>query len=211
MIYVVSGQDTARYTALMEQVYKLRYRVSAEELGWGDLASAQGLERDQDERPDAVHHICVRDGIVAGYLCLLPTVGPHVQAGNFPRQGRAQLPRGLDTYELTRYCVAPACREGGCSTCGAASELIAGIVEWGLACRVDKIVIAFKTYWLFHALQLKFQVRSLCAESKSGPLLPALLEFNQVTLQAIRDYRKHLSPVVSFLGEHEGKRAALTV
>ena len=211
MIYVVSGQDTARYTALMEQVYKLRYRVSAEELGWGDPASVQGLERDQDERPDAVHHICVRDGTVAGYQCLLPTVGPQVQAGDFPGEGQEPLPRGLDTYQLTRYCVAPACSERSCSTCGAASELIAGFVEWGLACRVDKIIVAFKTYWLRRALQLKFKVRPLCAGNKSGNHLPALLEFNPATLQAIRDYRGHANPVVSFLGEHEAKRPLMTV
>ena len=208
MIYVVSGQDTARYTALMEQVYKLRYRVSAEELGWGDLA-AQGLERDQDERPDAVHHICVRDGTVTGYQCLFPTVGPQVQAEGFPGDGQEQLPRGLDTYQLTRYCVAPACSEKGCGTCGAASELIAGFVEWGLACRVDKVIVAFKTYWLRRALQLKFQVRPLCAGSDGGlNQLPALLEFNPATLQAVRDYRRHVNPVVSFLGEHGTKPSA---
>ncbi len=212
MIYVVSGQDAARYSALMEQVYRLRYRVSAEELGWGDLATAQGLERDQDERPDAVHHICVRNGNVVGYQSLLPTVGPHVQASGLPnKRGQRLLPRGLDVYKLARYCVAPACRQEGCGTCGGASELIAGLVEWGLACRVSKVTIAFKPYWLARALQLKFRAKPLLTECKNANLVPTLLEFDAATLQAIREYRKHSAPVVSFLGEHEGKRVAMTV
>ncbi len=211
MIYVVSGEDVGRYSALMEQVYRLRYRISAEELGWGDLIAAQGLERDQDERPDAVHHICVRNGNVVGYQSLLPTVGSHVQAGSLPKRGQRQLPRGFDIFELARYGVTPACREGGCGTCGAASELIAGLVEWGLACRVGKVTIAFETHWLVRALQLKFRVQPLFTECKNASLVPVLLEFDEATLQAIRDYRKHSSPVVSFLGEHEGRRMAMTV
>ena len=38
MIYVVSGQDAGRYSALMEQVYRLRHKVFAEELGRLDPA-----------------------------------------------------------------------------------------------------------------------------------------------------------------------------
>lgn len=211
MIYIVSGQDTERYSTLMEQVYRLRYRASAEEFGWGDLTAAQGLERDQEERPDAVHHICMRNGKVVGYQCVLPTVGPHVPAGSLSKQCQSWVPRGLDIFELARYCVAPACREGGCSTCGAASELIAGLVEWGLACRVRKVTLAFEPYWLLRALQLNFRAQPLFAECKNANLVPVLLEFDAATLEAIRDYRKHHAPVVSFLGEHEGKRAAMTV
>jgi acyl-homoserine lactone synthase len=212
MIYIVSGQDATRYSTLMEQVYRLRYRVSAEEFGWGDLATAQGLERDQEERPDAVHHICVRNGTVVGYQCLLPTVGPHVvQAGSLSKQGQRQIPRGLDIFELAQYCVLPACREGGCGTCEAASELVAGLAEWGLACRVGKVIITFEPHWLLRALQLKFQAQPLFTVCKNANLVPVLLEFDAATLQAIRDYRNHQAPVISFLGEHEGKRAAMTV
>ena len=38
-----------------------------------------------------------------------------------------------------------------------------------------------------------------------------LLEFDTATLRAIRDYRKHWDPVVSFLGEHESKRLTTAV
>jgi acyl-homoserine lactone synthase len=210
MIYVVSGQDAGRYSALMDEVYRLRYRAFAEELGWGDLANAEGLERDQLERPDAVHLICVRRGKVAGYLCMLPTVGLHVDADTSPK---ARLPRGLDTYELTNYCAAPACREGSCGVCTAGSELIAGFVEWGLACKVNKVIVEFETVWVLRAMQLGFQVKSLRAQTCAGKqqLVATLLEFDEATLEAVRDYRKHWDPVVSFRGEHERKRETTTV
>ncbi len=207
MIFVLSGQDAARYSALMEQVYRLRHRGFVEELGWKDLVSAQGLERDQFERPDAIHQICVRGGNVAGYQRMLPTVGPYVPSDDYPRLCEGPIPRGLDIYEMTHYCAAPACRKEACSTCAAGSELIAGFVEWGLACKVGKVIVEFEADWMLRALQLKFQVQPLGAEATIGDrrLLPAVLGFDRATLQAIRDYRKHWTPVVSFLGEHKGR------
>jgi acyl-homoserine lactone synthase len=209
MIYVVSGQDAGRYSTLMDQVYRLRHRVFAEELGRFDLASAEGLERDQFERPDAVHHIWSRAGKVAGYLRLLPTVGPHVPSSISANTCSGRFPRGLDTYELTRYCVAREWRDEGC---GIGSELIAGLAEWGLACRVNKVIAEMETAWLFRAMQLKFKVSALHAQLAAGKeRMAMLIEFDASVLEAIRAYRKHWDRVVSFLGEHEAKRPAMTV
>jgi len=213
MIYVVSGQDAAHYPALMEQVHRLRHQVFVDELGWSDLASPDGLERDQFDRPDAVHHICVREGKVVGYQRMLPTVEPHLLSDVFPELCQGPLPRGLDTYELTRYCVAPAYREGRRGVSSVGSELMAGFVEWGLACRVNKVIIEFETIWVLRALQLKFLVRPLGFETQIGKqqIVATLLEFNRATLQALRDYRKHWTSVVTFLGEHEGEHMAMAV
>jgi acyl-homoserine lactone synthase len=208
MIYILSGYDAARYPALMEQVHRLRHQVFVEELGWSDLASPDGLERDQFDRPDVVHHICERDGKVVGYQRMLPTVEPHLLSDVFPELCQGPLPRGLDTYELTRYCVAPSYREGRRGVSSVGSELMAAFVEWGLACNVNKVIIEFETIWVLRSLQLKFLVRPLGFETKIGKqqIVATLLEFNRSTLQAIRDYRKHWTPVVSFLGEHQGER-----
>jgi acyl-homoserine lactone synthase len=202
MIYVLSGQDAARYASLMDQVYRLRHRVCAEELGRADLAKTCGFERDQSERPDSVHHIWVRGGEVAGYLRMLPTVGPRTRT----RAASARFPRGLDTFELTRYCIAPAWREEGCGT---ASELIAGLVEWGLACRVNKVIAEMATAWVFRALQLKFKISALHAEGDERVAM--LVEYDASVLEGIRAYRKHWEPVVVFLGEHEAKRPVPSV
>ncbi len=213
MIYIVSGRDIKQYPELSEQVHRLRHEVFVEELGWSDLASADGLERDQFDRPDAVHHICVRDGKVAGYLRMLPSVEPHLLSDVFPGLCEGPLPRGLDTYEMSRYCVAPAYREGRRGVSSVGSELMAGGVEWGLACGVSKIVTEVETIWVLRWLQLKFLVRPLGFETQIGKqrIVATLLEFNRSTLQTIREYRKHWTPVVSFLGELQEERMAMAV
>jgi acyl-homoserine lactone synthase len=213
MIYIVSGKDINHYPTLMEQVHRLRHQVFVEELGWSDLAKADGLERDQFDRPDAVHHICVRDGKVAGYQRMLPTVKPHLLSDVYPELCEGPLPRGLDTFELTRYCVAPGYREGRRGVSSVGSELMAGGVEWGLACGVKKVVTQVEAIWVLRWLQLKFLVRPLGFETQIGKqrIVATLLEFNRLTLEAIREYRKHWAPVLSFLGEHQEERMAMAV
>ncbi len=213
MIYILSGQDATQYPSLMEQVYRLRHQVFVEELNWSDLWSADGLERDQFDRPDAVHHICVRDGKVAGYQRMLPTVEPHLLSDVFPDLCEGPPPRGLDTYELSRYCVAPGYREGRRGLGSVGSELMAGGLEWALACGVNKTVIEGETIWVLRWLQLKFLVRPLGFETQIGNqrIVATLLEFNRSTLQAIRDYRKHWAPVVTYLGELEEQHMAMAV
>jgi acyl-homoserine lactone synthase len=213
MIYIVSGQDAARYPALMEEVYRLRHRVFVEELGWSDLASADRLEQDQFDGPDAVHHICVRDGKVAGYQRVLPTVKPHLLTDVFPELCEGPAPRGLDTYELSRYCVAPGYREGRRGVSSVGSELMAGGLEWALASGVNKIVVEGETIWVLRWLQLKFLVRPLGFETKIGNqrIVATLIEFNRSTLQAIREYRKHWTPVASYLGQYQEERTAIAV
>jgi acyl-homoserine lactone synthase len=213
MIYILSGRDAHRYPGLMEQVYRLRHQVFVEELGWTALVKPDGLERDQFDHPDAVHHICVRDGKVAGYQRMLPTVEPHLLSDVYPELCEYAIPRGHDTYELTRYCVAPGFREGRRGVGSVGSELMAGGVEWGLASGVNKSVIEGETIWVLRWLQLKFLVRPLGFETQIGNqrIVATLLEFNRATLQAIREYRRHWTPVIEFLGEPDEERLAMAV
>jgi acyl-homoserine lactone synthase len=213
MIYILSGYDAGRYPSLMEQVYRLRYKVFIEEMGWKDLDKGDGLERDQFDGPDAIHQICVRDGKVVGYQRGLPTVKPHLLSDVFPELCEGPPPRGLDTYELSRHCVAPEYREGRRGVSSVGSELMVGGIEWGLSCGVTKAVTEVETIWVLRWLQLKFLVRPLGLETQIGDqrIVATLLQYNQATLQAIRDYRKHWTPVVSYLGEMREERMAVAV
>ncbi|MFY9641430.1 MAG: acyl-homoserine-lactone synthase [Rhodomicrobium sp.] len=213
MIYIVSGNDAERYPSLMKQVYRLRHEVFVNEMGWKDLYSPDGLERDQFDRPDAVHFICVRDGKVVGYQRGLPTVKPHLLSDVFPELCEGPVPRGLDTYELSRHCVAPGYREGRRGVSSVGSELMVGGVEWGLACGANKAVTEVETIWVLRWLQLKFLIRPLGYATQIGDqlIVALLMEFNRSTLQVIREYRKHSAPVVTYLGELEEQHMAMAV
>lgn len=213
MILVISGADAIRYPELMRQVYKLRHDVFVGELGWTDLASPDGMERDQFDHPDAIHHLCMRGDEVVGYQRMLPTLQPHLLSDVFPELCEGPCPRAIDTFELTRYCVAPAHREGRRGVSSVGSELMAGFVEWGLASKVNKVIIEFETIWVLRALQLKFLVRPLGFETQIGKqkIVATLVEFNAATLRAIRDYRGQHAGVARYLGELETAPLAMAM
>lgn len=210
MILVLSGEQAEQHVDVMDEVYRLRHKVFVEELKWTNLTSPDGLERDSFDRPDAIHHICIRDGRIAGYQRMLPTLRPHLLSDVFPELCEGPPPRGLDIYELTRYCVAPAHREGRRGVSSVGSELMAGFVEWGLGCGVNKVVIEFETIWVLRALQLKFLVRPLGLETQIGSqkIVATEVSFNQRTLDAIRDYRGHHLGVVEYPISTDGSRKA---
>lgn len=202
MIYVIAGSDTAKFSDLMHQVHRLRHQVFVEELGWSDLASPDGLERDQFDTPDAIHHIAVRDDRVVGYQRMLPTMKPHLLSDVFPHLCEVEPPRAQDTYELTRYCVAPAQRTGRRGVSSVGSELMAGFVEWGLSTGVRNVIIEFETIWVLRALQLRFLVQPLGYETQIGrqTITATKVSFNTGTLAKIREYRDFHAPVITCLG-----------
>ncbi len=205
MIYVLSGEDTRHFPKLMEQVYRLRYEIFVKELGWDELERGDELEIDQFDGPDAIHHICVRDDKVAGYQRMLPTTQPNLLSEVLPFLCEGPQPRGPNIFELTRYAVAPAYREGRRGLSSVGSELMAGCVEWGLDSGIDKVVIEFETIWVLRLLQLKFLARPLGYETQIGrqKVVATELTFNDETLRTIRAYRGNSANVTAYLGPRE--------
>ena len=116
----------------MKQAFRLRHRVFAEELNWKELASPDGLERDQFDHDDAVHHLCIVDEKVVGYERLLPITLPHLLSDVMPELCEGPPPRGDHIYEWTRNCVAPEWRDGSSGVARVSFELTLAVVEWGI-------------------------------------------------------------------------------
>lgn len=195
MIYVVSGEDVVRYPTLMEQVHRLSYGAYADAANQAGACVAD-FEHGQLDHPDVVHQICVRDDKVVGYQCLVPLAMLNLGSNVF-----SELPEespAADLYVLTHRYIATA---GRSSSDDVERELTSGFVEWGLAFRLREIMICCDIVWILRALRLKFLVRLLRFKTGHAELQPvtALLAFNRSTLQALRECRKHSSPVLCFL------------
>lgn len=210
MIFVVSGQDAIRHSALMEQVYRLQREVFANGPGRDDLVHAASFELACFD-PDAIHQICMRGGRVAGYqrMMWLAETDLDLDAPFDLGQLRACEP---NAYWLTRQCVAPALYGAHGGAASVEGEFVAGLVEWGLACRLKKAVVEWEPAWILRALQLRFLVNVVGFRSRGNrQTVVAVLEFNRSTLQAIREYRNHRIPVISLLGEEDEDRTTLVV
>lgn len=199
MIYALSTSELAARPDLWEAVHRLRHDIFVEEMGWEDLRRDDRFECDQFDHDEAVHHLCMRHGRLAGYQRMLPTTRPNLLTEVLKDLCEGTPPCGSNIWELTRYAVAPAFRDGrrGVSTVG--SELIAGFVEWGLGRGVDQVIIEFEPMWVLRALQLSFLARPLGYQRTYGrqQVVATLLTFNEHTLEVVRGRRNHHGPVLS--------------
>lgn len=198
MIYALTTEELMGQPDLWEAVHRLRHKVFVEEMGWDDLKRPDGFEIDQFDHEQAVHHLAIRNGELAGYQRMLPTTRPHLLTEVLTDLYVGTPPSGSNVWELTRYAVAPGYRDGrrGVSTVG--SELIAGFVEWGLSTGVNQVIIEFEPMWVLRALQLHFLATPLGYQRTYGrqQVVATLLTFDANTLEVVRDRRRHFAPVL---------------
>ena len=188
MILVVKGYETDRHAELMEQAWRLRHSIFVEELGWSELARADGREIDCFDHEEAVHHLCVRNGRVVGYQRMLPTTRPHLLTDAMPELCEGPPPSGPNIYEWTRNCVAPEWRDSATGFSKASFELTLGAVEWGLDTGLDAFTVAFDPVFLLRGMQLQFLVRPLGYQRRIGSrnTIAVSMAFNEATLETIR-------------------------
>lgn len=198
MIKVVPGYEAHLHPEIFDAVFALRHKVFVEEMGWTDLAAPDRRERDRFDDEHAVHHIAVRDGVVLGYQRTLPTMRPHLLTEVLPHLCEGAAPRGPEHWEVSRYCVTPAAREGRRAVGSVGSELIVGVVEWALANGIKSLVYEFEANWLLRAVQLQFFVRPLGLLHQIGTqqIIAAELQITPHTLATIREFRGHHMPVL---------------
>lgn len=206
MIRIISGAETRQHPELFRQVHALRHRVFVDEMHWEELRSPDGLEIDRYDDPHAMHHLALREVggelQVAGYQRMLPTTRPHLLSRELAHLCAEGAPSGPGVWEVTRYCVAPAFREGRRAVGTVGSELLAATVEWAVECHVTSLLYAFEASWIGRAVQLGFRVRSLGfpAQIENQTVVAAELIHGPRTLETIRAYRKHHNPVIEFVG-----------
>ena len=201
MIYVLSGSDVHIYPNLMDEVHSFRHAIFVKEMGWRDLDRPDKREIDEFDHDEAVHLICVRNDRVAGYARMLPTTRAHLLSHVLPFLCEGERPCGETIWEMTRYSVAPAHREGRRGVSSVGSEIIAGVVEWGLNADNRNVIIEFETIWILRLLQLRFLVRPLGFETVVGTqkVVAALASFDSNTLQAVRRYRGYDASVTAYI------------
>jgi len=198
MLMVIPGSDISRHATLMDRVFRFRHSIFVDEKGWMDLRQPDGLERDRFDDVHAIHQICLRGDEIVGYQRLLPTTRPHLLSDVLTDLCHRRPPRGPRVFEWTRFCVAPGSREMRPRADGPFLELAQGVVEWGMAHRVDTVTVAIDWRLMVIAMQLRFFVRPLGFLKRIGrdEVVALRMSFNRETLATIRQARGCLDPVL---------------
>jgi acyl-homoserine lactone synthase len=188
MIHVVTRDNEQCYRSEMEQAYRLRHRVFVEEKGWSELASPDGLEKDQFDTELAVHMLYIEDDRVLGYERMLPTTSPHLMSELMPHLCDGPLPVGPNIWEWTRFCVERTRRNKRVELCPITIQLLIAGVEWALARECNQLVFQTNPIWLVRMIQLHFRPVTLgLMDSMSGEEVVAFsLFFDKRTLKRLR-------------------------
>ena len=198
MLMVIPGSDISRHASLMDRVFRFRHSIFVDEKGWTELRQPDGLERDRFDDVHAIHQICLRGDDIVGYQRLLPTTRPHLLSDVLTDLCHRRPPRGPRVFEWTRFCVAPGSREMRPRADGPFLELAQGVVEWGMAHRVDTVTVAIDWRLMVIAMQLRFFVRPLGFPKRIGrdEVVALRMSFNRETLATIRQARGCDDPVL---------------
>ncbi|WP_131120221.1 acyl-homoserine-lactone synthase [Lichenihabitans psoromatis] len=198
MLKVIHGSEVSAHQELMDRVFRFRHGVFVDEKGWEDLRQPDARERDQFDDAHAIHQVCLRDEEIVGYQRLLPTTRRHLLTDVLGDLCRTKPPRGPRVFEWTRFCVAPSHREVRPRANGAFLELAQGVVEGGMANRVDTVTVAIDWRLMVIAMQLRFFVRPLGFPKKIGrdEVVALRMSFTGETLTTIRQARGCDGPVL---------------
>jgi acyl-homoserine lactone synthase len=196
VIEVISGVLPGE-NAHLEQAFRLRHRVFVEELGWQPLCRPDGREIDQFDDADSTHFLAICDDKVEGYFRSRPTAKPHLLADIHFQLCSRPYPRSLSVLEWTRYCVAPARREGGAFG-GVGSELIVAGMEWSLHRGIRDVVLEYHPAWIARFMGLGFKVHALGLpdEIEGEPVIAVHMQFDQKALERTRIARGVTDPVL---------------
>lgn len=97
------------YQRQIEKMFRQRYRVFVEILGWDlpDVDHKRRLEIDQFDRADTVYLIVMKQGNVVGASRMIPTTTPNMMSEVFPDLCRNGAPRDAGTWDWSRAHVNP--------------------------------------------------------------------------------------------------------
>jgi acyl-homoserine lactone synthase len=113
MVHLVVGATNSSCPDLLTMMFRQRYEIFVKEKGW-KLKTYDGLEFDNYDTLRSVYLIGLDDGgdIVAS-MRMNTTDGPHMLADIFSDMCENGIPRGTDTWELTRGALSKNLRRSG--------------------------------------------------------------------------------------------------
>jgi acyl homoserine lactone synthase len=142
MINLITKQNAGVHGDLLARMFRQRYRVFKEKLGW-DVEHIDGKERDEFDRPDTAYLIASdNSGRIEGSWRLLPTTRPYMASTVFPQLFDGQEPPiSTDIWECSRFAIDPFERRMTSAGVDATTaSLFVAIIEFAVTYGVREIV-----------------------------------------------------------------------
>lgn len=196
MVHLVVGATNPNCRELLAAMFRQRYDIFVKEKGW-KLKTYNGLEFDQYDTGKSVYLIeHDEDGDIAASMRMNTTDGAFMLADLFSEMCEQGLPRGRDTWELTRGALAKNLRRSG---------------YWGrLQCALVEAALLFGVKKACGLFTVDHVMRQMRGGSDAKPLgQPRMIDgeanvafqfpLNAEVLQRTRDVYKIRGPVIEHI------------
>lgn len=185
---------------ILSEMWQDRKRVFVDTLGWDVPIVEDVFEIDQFDDEHAVY-LVVSDKSRTQHLAsvrLLPSTRPHILGDVFPQLCAGQVPRAVDTWEITRLCMSPSVsplRQAMLLR----RELALGLTEYALANGIARYTQLHLTSHLPQLLAVGWDCEPLgFAQEINGQLLSASqIRITPATLEMLQSGTKTARPMLA--------------
>jgi len=201
MMQVITSEFYGAFAEELSEMYRLRYRVFKERLGW-DVQTAGDMEVDEF---DALHPVYLiqrsSDYRVQGCVRLLPSTGPTMLRETFPvllEGGSVQADPAI--WESSRFALDADSNARGTihGLTWATYELFAGMIEFGLSRRLTEIITVTDVRMERILRRAEWPLRRLGRPRAFGntQAVAGGLEISKTSLTRVRNAGRLRSPVL---------------
>jgi N-acyl-L-homoserine lactone synthetase len=199
MIHIAPGMTAPEHAQALETMFVDRKRLFVDLLGW-DVPIVDGrFEMDRFDGADATYLIaCDPRGQHIGSMRLLPSMRPHILDMLFAELCDGDVPRGSDTFEITRLCLPS--RLGAAERLRVRNLLISAMVDHALASGIAVLTGVVQADFRAQVLAMGWRCAPLGAEREIGrrPLGAFRIEIGQDTPERLRATGIYTSPARAF-------------
>jgi N-acyl-L-homoserine lactone synthetase len=196
MVQVIAGATNPSCRTLLAEMFRHRYQIFVREKGW-DLKTHNGLEFDDYDTAETIYLIEFDGGEQIGAsMRLNPTDRPFLLQDHFADMCEREIPRGKDTWELTRGAVSADLRRSGIY-----GRVICAMVEAALLWGVKKGIGIFSVEYLMKQMRFGLDAKPLGQPRTidGEPNVAAEIVFDRETLERLRASFKITAPTIERL------------
>lgn len=200
-LHIITWSNRKPYKKLLERYFRLRHDIYVKRRQWSAVARPIDMEMDAYDTENAIYLLALdHGGRIVGGSRLVPTVKPHLLSEIFPALAKGHVPRAQDTFEWTRFFIAPELRSRG-SPSPVAGVILCGLLEAGLKLGIKRISVVCEAFWPARLRALGWPIAELgdVLNHPDGDVIALLID---VAADALESTRRAYGIAGSVLADH---------
>ncbi len=177
MVQVIDATNRLENAATLRAMHADRKAVFVDRLKWQVPVVDDRYEVDEFDTERAIYLVAADPGtgMHLGSVRLLPTTHRHILGDIFPMLVEGEVPRGPDTYEITRLCTSPLLADWEAHN-AIRERLATALIEYALTVGIRRYTMMTHTAYLSQLLATGWDVEPLGLPKEiGGQMLGALM------------------------------------